>query len=256
MAEEKKQKADFPTKTAIVAGALIILAGLGTWGVVTLINYAKKNDEFQQGLYEDYMSEIQEIEAFQRELHNKGTAPSEADTERLNLMMRPLPVKEKGMNTSTIERVIKEINNMFRGMGIAAIEIGVGVGLVVGGLLGGKLLYEWMKKRPPKTPTFKDPKTGAEYPAEQEGVWRQHMLSYESQYDPQTLNAAQAEFMAMPEWYRAEVMSVTGYHEIGNPAFEWGSFPGINWVYVAIAVVAVAATAGASSPALAGLLLL
>lgn len=244
------------TKTVVIAAAIVAVVGLGAYGIKKAIDYFQYNDKINQERYDDWFLELNELEAYQRELANKGTAPSDLDNQRLDTMVAAMKVKEeKWSNTSTWERIITDSTKWMQSLGIT---IAVGTLSAILGGLAAYILYRLFKKRPPSTPTYRDPKTGEEFTSEE--TFKAHMLEYQSQYSQTILNTAQAEFQSLPTWYQSEVSALSGYPAITSASLSWGTMAQqgiqVNWVLVAFAMVAVAATAGLVAPEAAALLIL
>ena len=254
MADEGKNKTsgDGTGKAVATGVAVVAVVGLLTLGGVKLVDYFNTAEKRKQAEIDDYMAELQQLAALQQTIANSGVAPSAQETNQLNTLVAQIQFKETHwFKSNEIVQTIDAANEILKELGIAVLST---AGLVAGAVVAA-FLYKLWKKRPPKTPTYRDPKSGQSFSSPEE-LAAYMEAAYQAENSAEILNEAQAEFETMPLWYQAEVAAISSSPAITAAGMSWGALgSSVNWVYVAVAMAAAAATAGLASPAAASLLL-
>jgi len=257
MADEGKSKGG-PSGAAILTTALVIggiaLIGWGGYKLVTAI-FGNKSEEDKITKEElvDYEAELTQLGNLQTTIANQGTGPTAQQTATLNELVSQIQFKEthwfKESQWTTVANSAMKVAEAF-GIAVGTLFVGIPLGYLV-----AKFLWAKGKKNPPNNTKYTDPKSGQTFNTVAE-LQSYDNAAYVSQTDAQILNQVQAEFQSMPLWYQAEVAAAVNEPAITSTSMSWGSLgSSVNWVLVAVAMAAAAATMGAAAPESAALLL-
>lgn len=206
--EVKQKEGNIPWKPIIIIGSVVSGIALVMWLVEKwLIAPSEENKKRAMVIYNDYMTELSELEAYVEQINAGGRTPTDSETKVLDAMMSAMSLKEIEIKTLS-ESTFEQLADLIKTCGWAALVL---IFAPIAGYMTFRLVKAWLdNKKPPPSGGFTCPNCSETFSTQ--SALKRHM---EEEHPPTTVNVAQAqaEFQKLGAWSYGAVAVESGLYD-------------------------------------------